>query len=757
MRSVLAGIAAGLALAACGAEKAPPPAASFVGSAACAACHAAESAEWRASHHALAMQEATAATVRGDFGGVDFAAGTRTARFDRRGDAFVVNAIVRDGTVHEFAAKWTFGVHPLQQVLLETDGGRMQAFDVAWDTRDKAMGGQRWFALLPEEDPRPGSPLHWTGASYEWNSMCAECHSTNLQKGYDAERDRFATTATEHGVGCEGCHGPGSAHVAWAAGDAAAKAMDASKGLVAALSAPQTFAFVAGKPTAQPTRSRDALQAEACGRCHARRTTTTTDHEHGRPLLDTHLVALLDDPLYFADGQIEDEVFEYGSFVQSRMHHQGVVCTDCHTPHSGRLRAEGNALCTRCHDAKTFDGESHHHHRSGTRGSLCVDCHMPERTYMVVDPRRDHSLRVPRPDLSLRLPVPNACGACHADKGDAWAAAAVTSWRGADAKPLPEHWAEALHAGRTGSPRSVRMLARAVARTDWPAIVRGTAASLLQGRAGDEVRAALATASKDEDALVRLGAVSGLDGREVELRERLLVPLLRDPVRNVRTAAAYALADRGDLLRGDDRAAFELAAKEHDAAQQANAERDWAWVNRALFAARRGDLAAAEAHCRKALLRDAGSVRAATNLADLLRDQGRDAEGEAVLRAAIPRAFDARPLRLALGLLLVRRGEREAASAEFAAAAAGAGADPRAGYVYAVALVEQKRVDEAVRVLEDVQRRDPWNRDVLEGLVAFTREKDRGAHALPWARKLLELAPDDEDVRAMVEELERGR
>lgn len=754
MSRFAAAIAASLALAACGSDPAPAPAPTFVGSAACAGCHAQATAEWRGSHHALAMQPASPANMPADFGGVDFERGARKARFERRGDDFVVRAPDRDGRVREFPAKWLFGVHPLQQLLLETERGRMQAFDVAWDVREEADGGARWFALVPEEDPRPGTALHWTGAAYEWNSACAECHSTNLQKGYDAEQDRFATTATEHGVGCEGCHGPGSAHVAWAAAEPAARTRDATKGLVP-LPAPQTFAFQPGKPTAQPTRPAEPAQVEACGRCHARRT-TTSEYEHGKPLLDTHLVALLDDPLYFADGQIRDEVFEYGSFLQSRMHHQGVVCTDCHLPHSGRLRAEGNALCTRCHDAATFDGDQHHHHGGAPRGSACVDCHMPERTYMVVDPRRDHSLRVPRPDLTVQHQVPNACGSCHADKGAGWAAAAVASWRGPNAAPLAEHWVATLTAGRAGAPRSVQRLAAAIAKKEWPAIVRGTAAKLLEGRADDDARAALARAAADSDPLVRLGAVSGIDGREPELRERLLVPLLRDPVRSVRAAAAFSLADRGALLSGEGRTAFAAAAREHDEAQAANAERDWAWVNRALFAARTGDLATAEAHCRQALRRDPGSVRAASNLADLLREQGRDAEGEAVLRAAIPAAFDARPLHLALGLLLVRTGDRDEALAAFATAAAGADADPRAGYVYAVALVERQRVDEAVAVLEDVQRRDPWNRDVLEGLVAFTREKDRGIHAVPWARKLLELAPDDEELKALLREIEGG-
>ena len=55
---------------------------------------------------------------------------------------------------------------------------------------------------------------------------------------------------------------------------------------------------------------------------------------------------------------------------------------------------------------------------------------MPARTYMVVDPRRDHSLRVPRPDLSAALGTPNACTGCHRDRPAQWAADRVKAWGG---------------------------------------------------------------------------------------------------------------------------------------------------------------------------------------------------------------------------------------------------------------------------------------------------------------------------------------
>ncbi|MEQ1634167.1 MAG: HEAT repeat domain-containing protein, partial [Planctomycetota bacterium] len=536
----------------------------FLSSKACASCHEGHAAAHAHSNHALAMQSATATTVLGDFDDATFEYEGVVTTFSRRGETFVVRTDDASGALQDFEVAFTFGVAPLQQYLVELGRGRLHALDIAWDTRGKEQGGQRWIHLHPTDKVRAGDPLHWTGENLQWNHMCAECHSTNLQKGYDAAADTFATTATEHGVGCEACHGPGERHVAWATGDASLRERDATKGLVVQLQKPAAFVFEAGARTAKRVSPASHAEVEACARCHSRRTTTTLDYEHGVPLLDTHLPTLLDDPLYFADGQIHDEVFEYGSFVQSKMFHSGVTCSDCHDAHAGGLRAKGNELCLRCHDRTYFDQPSHHHHAVGSAGASCVECHMPERHYMVVDPRRDHSIRVPRPDLSVAHGTENACSLCHADKSARWADDAVRSWRKNDAAPPSEHWTAAIASGRARSPNAKSLLLAALAHGDWPAIVRGTAASLLRDQQGDDVRTALAAAARDPEPLVRLGAIAGLSEREQELRARVLAPLLADERGSVRQAVAFALADCEALLPADLRAAFARAAREYD-------------------------------------------------------------------------------------------------------------------------------------------------------------------------------------------------
>ena len=363
---------------------------------------------YRASDHARAMQPATAQTVLGRFDQATVTHKGVVSTFFRRDGNFVVRTDGPDGKPAEFEIAYTFGADPLQQYLIRFPDGRLQALGLAWDTRPRADGGQRWFHLYPGVTLRPPDPLHWTGREQTWNFQCAECHSTDLRKGYDVAANRYATTWAELTVSCEECHGPGSAHVAWAEGrpPGAARPPPGATGLVVRLGrgegawaikdTERGIAEWTGPPRA-------SMELDVCARCHARRRPIVDPHVYGRPFLDTHVPALLEPGLYHADGQVLGEVYEWGSFVQSRMQRAGVVCSDCHEPHRTALRAPGNAVCAQCHLPARFDTPAHHHHRVASDAARCVSCHMPARTHMVVDPRRDHSFRVPRPDLSVTL------------------------------------------------------------------------------------------------------------------------------------------------------------------------------------------------------------------------------------------------------------------------------------------------------------------------------------------------------------------
>ena len=431
------------------AAEAGPPA--FVGSETCAGCHQAQAELWRASQHNHAMAHATAKSVLGDFNDASFDYHGIRSRFFRDGEKFLVETDGADGQLQTFQVKYTFGVEPLQQYLVEFPDGRVQALPIAWDTRPKDKGGQRWFHIYPDENIQHDDVLHWTKLNQNWNFMCAECHSTGVRRNYDAAQNRFATQFAEISVGCEACHGRGSAHVAWAKQQQSwwpfGRKPDASQGLPVRFDERRDIVWrhdaKSGNPQRNFTPPLLRKEVETCGLCHARRAQFSEDWIPGHWLSDTHMVTPLTRGLYEADGQMRDveETYNYGPFKQSRMFAAGVTCSDCHEPHSAKLRASGDAVCTQCHAPERYAAAAHSHHEAAAPPVGCVSCHMPAHSYMVVDRRHDHSLRVPRPDLTVKLGTPNACNDCHADKSAAWAAEQVEKWYGPDREGLQKYGA----------------------------------------------------------------------------------------------------------------------------------------------------------------------------------------------------------------------------------------------------------------------------------------------------------------------------
>jgi len=687
------------------------------------------------------MNAASEKTVLGNFNDREFTHFGLVSRFFKRDGKFMVRTDGPDGALHDYEVKYTLGAFPLQQYLIAFPGGRYQALSIAWDSRPPSAGGQRWFHLYPTEKIAHGDVLHWTHMNQNWNSMCAECHSTNFKKNYDTATDRYRTTWSEVNVSCEACHGPGSRHMSWAEREPGWEKLDSdgSRGLAVRLNQHTGNEWImdpAGGSARLETPRKTDGEIELCGRCHSRRSTLAETLPSNRLLLDTHMPHLLDEGFYHADGQIQGEVYVYGSFLQSKMYHAGVSCSDCHDGHSLRLRAPGNAVCTACHLSSKFDATSHHHHQINTAGAKCVSCHMPAKTYMVVDPRRDHSLRIPRPDLSEKLGTPNACNGCHMSFSAEWAAAKLREWYGKPTRGF-QNYAEVLQAGRDGAPAAGQQLADLVEDENVPAIARATALSLLQPYLSPGLLGVVKGGIKDSHPMVRVAAIRALRGAPPAVRLELGFTSLKDPVRAVRAEAARLLAlVREQGLTQDQKNVLELAFKEYVATQNVSADRPESHLNLGSFHAERGYLTQAEAAYKKAIELQPSFTPAYVNIADLYRVKGKDEHGERWLRKALEVSRDDAEARHALGLLLVRQKRLAEALGEFERAAALRPDNPRYSYVYAVALNSASKPNEAVRVLEKAYERHPHNREILSGLVAFHRETGDLRAAKKYAMKL---------------------
>ncbi|KAA1190410.1 ammonia-forming cytochrome c nitrite reductase subunit c552 [Pseudohalioglobus sediminis] len=723
----------------------------FTGSASCQTCHASEYANWQGSHHDLAMQLPTAETVLGDFNDASFTYNGVTSRFYRNGEKFMVRTDGEDGKLTDFEVAYVFGVYPLQQYLLPLSRGRLQALTIAWDARPREQGGQRWYHLFPDEPIDFADPLHWTGPYHNWNTRCAECHSTDLQKNYERSTRSFDTSYKEIDVSCEACHGPGSKHLELAASDQLGDVHGG--GFATDLAQRGEWFFPEGADIARRSETLESReQIDNCGRCHSRRG-TLGDYHYGADLLDTHRLSVLHSPLYHHDGQILDEVYVYGSFVQSKMHQAGVVCSNCHEPHSAELRASGNAICAQCHKPATYDTPEHHFHPADSAGASCADCHMPETTYMGVDPRRDHSMRIPRPDLSVVMGVPNACNQCHSDRDAQWAVDALRE-KGVVYRDTGSHFSRAFARLAQGDTRALPTLAQLANDATAPPIWRATAMEALGQVGGREATQTMAALLYDDDSIIRTSTVRALDFISLQQRYQLLMPLVDDDILAVRMEVASALAGVPlDQVPAADAERLRGLFQEYAQVMEQHADMPSALMQLGLFRANRGDLPAAEADYREALALNPQLVAGYLNLADLLRAQGRDDDARQLLLTSLEVAPENGNTLHALGLLETRSDQPDKALEYLRRAAELETQGVRHRFVYAIALHDLGKPREAVAELGKLNRAYPNDEQVLLALVNYNTELGEQARARQWAQQLVRLAPRNPNYQQLLQKL----
>ncbi|MGL5111525.1 MAG: tetratricopeptide repeat protein [Flavobacterium sp.] len=698
---------------------------SYLGDQSCKECHKQEYKEWRQSDHFMSMNVANGSSVKGNFNNVTFKGDGVTSRFFKKGNVFYINTEGEDGKYHDFEVKYTFGGRPLQQYLIQFSGGRLQVPRLSWDTNKK-----RWFNQYAGQKIPSHDWLHWTKNAQNWNTMCAVCHSTNLQKKYDVHADTYKSTYSVMNVSCESCHGPGGQHVDLA------KTGDLQKG--EKRKAGFSKIFVGNYATEQINK---------CAPCHALITEISPNHIDSKEIMDNYIAQIPETQNFYADGQVKNEDYNYTSFSQSKMYSAGVKCSDCHNPHTTKLKRVGNLTCTSCHVQRKYDTPLHTFHKSGSEGSKCVSCHMPGKVYMGNDLRHDHVFRVPRPDLSAKYEVPNACSSCHRNKSNAFLAQSIVKWYG---PKRVYHFSDDLIPGSKLDDKSEMHLLRLVNIKEVPSIIKATAAFYLGSITSQNSLKALLLCLKSKDAQVRYRGLRSLANFSVSSWVLEVGPLLKDKVRAVRIAAAdlyitIPIEQVPSLYTSD----LISAQKELKSYLMYQADFSAGNVLIADYFFKLQDYNIAEQFYLKGLKKDANMNYALFNLSTVYNIVGKNDLALKTLEKAIKNDPKNDRIYYNMALIYSELGYKEFAEKNFAKSIALKTTNPRVYYNYGLLLNENKNYLGAIDVLQKGLKLAPSDTDLLYALIFVNTQANKKYKAISYVIKLKKLAPNHSDYQEL--------
>ncbi|MEI7472113.1 MAG: cytochrome c3 family protein [Chitinophagaceae bacterium] len=701
--------------------------AKYVGSDKCQGCHQKEFDLFVSSDHFHAMDTASEKTVKADFNNTSFIYAGDTAFFYKRGEDYLVKTTDSTGFKKEFKISYTFGWRPLQQYLVRFDDGRIQVLPFCWDTREKEKGGQRWFHLYNKEKIAPKDELFWMGINQNWNYMCADCHTTDYAQNFSIAENSFHSKWEESRVSCESCHGPASEHITWTEKRENENLFSGFSISLKAKSINWKIDPARQMMLPKVVEKNDTL-IETCARCHARATRFTDEYKHGQSFLQSHIPATVDPVNYHIDGQIKEEDYEYGSFLQSKMYAAGVTCINCHEPHGMKVKAIGNTLCTSCHKSEKYDGPLHSYHSTSSTGNQCVSCHMPVSTYMVVDNRLDHSIRIPRPDLSLVNGTPNACNKCHTDKTVQWAASNFSKWFKAKI-PTDKIYGELVYEIAHNSKEREPSLYELLTSKKIPAIIKATAMEQYGSYASQRIVQLVVDNLKSEDANLRRNAIKAMGNTSPELILANVQPLLYDKIAAVRMEAMNVVAAFSSRLGDADTLQFKKVMGEYIQVQENMSHRPEGYFNRAILQASIGNTVSAEQLYLNCIKIFPGFMPSYNNLIDLYREQGREVEGKKIIDKGLIRNPTSGYLHYGLALWYIRQKQNAIAMKELMTAAKNAAADPQIIYGYAIGLFSSGDSEKAIKLLELYISKYGNQPQILDGLISMNQDLNRPAQA----------------------------
>jgi predicted CXXCH cytochrome family protein len=687
---------------------------------ACISCHTNEASQWRKSDHHKSMAIATIDSIKGNFNNIDVEHYGQKSHFYIKNDLYYVKTSY-DDKPQTFLIKYTFGHYPLQQYLVETKEGSLQVLPFAWDSRNKSEGGQRWYHNYTNEEIRPQDRLHWRQPLQNWNGMCADCHSDGLVRQYDSDKNQFKTQWDNINVGCLSCHGDMSEHSE--SKQNVTSAVITRKVVNEPLG--QWLRNIGDKTAHWQGSDRDNKFMDNCFACHSLRSPLTDGFKANKAFLDQFSPQLLQAPIYHPDGQIKEEVYVYGSFLQSKMYAAGVNCLDCHDKHTMKVKVEGNGLCLQCHSAEVFNDESHHQHQENSEGSLCVNCHMPSNRYMGVDDRRDHSFKIPRPEISSKHATPNACVSCHEQKTNDWANKSIINWH-VKRTPLSKT-RQHFMALQSGQAITMPEHLAIIADESLNVITRATALQLL-AQYGQPISAALVMIylQHPED-LIRMSVATLGSLMSLPDQQTYISPLLKDKRKAVRVAASRSLI--GANLTAQTSKNFLLAFQELVIANQVNSWRGEGRANQASDAMNAKDWLGTEKNFLAAIEIDPYFEQAYTNLSEFYRQTQQTANAEKILKKGLNKLPKASSVLYAYGLHLIREQKHQQAVLQFQRAHLVAPAVDQYLYTYVLSLDNIGQSEQGLTLLIELHKSFQGNKMIGEiGMYLSKKLQNKAAY-----------------------------
>jgi tetratricopeptide (TPR) repeat protein/nitrate/TMAO reductase-like tetraheme cytochrome c subunit len=702
----------------------------YVGSTKCQHCHANEYANYTESDHFHAMDSALPRSVKGNFNNSQFIYHGDTARFYQKDEGYFVYTKDSTGKPTEFRVSFSFGWQPLQQYLVQFADGRIQTLPYCWDTRPKEKGGQRWFHIYGQDKILPGDELYWTDINQNWNNMCADCHTTDYKKNYAISTNTFHSSWGEANVSCESCHGPASGHLNWVENKSMA---DSLKGFVFNLAGKKkAWSMNSAKGIAFPDdKTPNNVQIETCARCHSRSTRLSDNYYHGQSLLQTHIPSTINTVNYFIDGQIKEEDYEYGSFLQSKMYANGVTCINCHDAHSMKLKGPGNSTCNSCHSPEKFNTADHTHHPENSIGASCANCHMPVTTYMSVDDRRDHSIRIPRPDLSLVMGTPNACNKCHIDKSVSWATRAFNKSYG---NKLPENktFGEHLFAISKNTEGSINNWTALLNSNNYPSIIKATTLDQYPDYLSQETIAERDKSLQNPDPNLRLNALRSFVSFPPEELLKRVKPFLNDPVLAVRTEVVSILAPQYLQFDVATKQRFDQVMNEYLTIQRNMSDRPEGYLNQGIVFGTIGRMSEAKQIYLLGLKRHPKFIALYANLADLYRSIGDEEKNLLYIQNGLKLDSSNASLHYALAMHYIRDKNMTLGLTALKKALQLAPGDASIAYTNAIALHTNGDTKNAILLLESFISKYGNHPQVIEGLISMSQNLQQTGQVIRW-------------------------